>query len=76
MYQIRGHQGAVRSTVVNNFDVKTSKYLYNLSEDYLTEIILGEHPDAKMADDQWQLLLEIGARTWQIVAHEPELAYY
>ncbi len=58
--------------VVNNFDVSTSTYLYNLPQDDLTEIILGKHLDAKMAEEQWQFLLEIGARSWQILAYEPE----
>ncbi len=60
-------------TVVNHFDVSTTTYLYNLPQDDLTEISLGKHPDATMADDQWQLLLEIDARIWQTLAHEPEL---
>ncbi len=66
------------SIVVNNLDVSTSTYLYNPPQDALTEIILGKHLKAKMADEQWQLLLEIGTRTWHlgILAWEPELAYY
>ncbi len=64
------------SIVANKFDVSTSTYVYNLPQDDLTEIIPGKRLEAKMADEQWQLLLEIGARTWQIMAYEPELAYY
>ncbi len=54
----------------NNFDVSTYiVYLVQLSQDNLTEIILGKHSDRTMADGQWWLILEMGARKWQILAY-------
>ena len=64
------------STVINEFSVRFSVYLFNLLESEITEIILGKTPDFTLADDEQAAFLAMAAKVWQILTYEHELPFY
>ena len=64
------------SLVINVFSVYMSSYLYNLSDSDMTSVILGKTPNFVPPMDDPNMLLEISAKTWQILAYERELRFY
>ena len=69
------HREAFWTTVINSCSVQLSAYLYNLPEESITGVILGKMP-CVYASNEVSMLLEIGAKIWQAVAHEPELNFF
>jgi len=64
------------SLVMNMCSVQLSTYLYNLPDEELSAVILGKRPAVPLSDVEVHELLEIGAKSWQLLAHDPELKFY
>jgi hypothetical protein len=64
------------SLVINMCSVQLSTYLYNLPDEELSAVILGKRPAVPLSDVEVHELLEIGAKSWQLLAHDPELKFY
>jgi hypothetical protein len=70
------HREAFWTTVINSCSVQLSGYLYNLPDESITAIILGKRPCVYALNEEVSMLLEIGAKIWQAVAHESELRFF
>ena len=60
--------------VLNKCSVHTSTYLYNLPDDLLVCVILGQQPNFNITEDELTQLMRINANVWQLLAHERELS--
>lgn len=65
------------SLVVNACSDELSAHIYNLPDSDITAVILGQKiQNVNIGDDEADLLLELSARTWQILSKEKELTFY
>ena len=62
--------------VVNTCRVAISAHSYNLPDDEQTCVILGKRPDIDLSCQEAFDLLQIAARTWQLLAYDKELRFY
>ena len=62
--------------VINSFSVVLSTFLYNLPDMEMTAVILGRKLNVDILDEDALLLLDIGAKIWQVLAHEKCLLWY
>ena len=63
------------SLVLNTCSVELSAFLYNLPDDEFAAILLGKRPDIASDDEIFHLFC-IGARSWQLLAHDKTLKFY
>jgi hypothetical protein len=64
------------SLVLNTCSIELSAHLYNLPDDELAAVVLGKRPELPIPDDEASNLLFLGAKSWQLLAHEKELKFY
>ena len=64
------------SLVINLCSVELSTYIYNLPDGDISAIILGKRPDVSLSDAEALELLQIGAKSWQLLAHERKIKCY
>ena len=64
------------SLIINTCTVQFSAYAYNLSDDDLTCIMLGQKPSLDITESEAIHWLTICAKVWQILTYERDLPYY
>ena len=64
------------SSVINVCSVELSSYLFNLPDEIMSGVILGQTPNVNVSRENLFTLFEIGANIWQILAYEKELRFY
>jgi hypothetical protein len=64
------------SLVLNTCSIELSAHLYNLPDDELAAVVLGKRPELPIPDDEASNLLFLGAKSWQLLAHDKELKCY